>query len=112
MNTLYITTGAYMDDRGTRHPVSGVELYIPWNNTWVPLPTLPDWADDDGSVYHMTDTHIMPMSVAGVCNSLYLVGGTSMDWSTMVFYMTKTVLAMVTIGRAVLHRIWVSDGSA
>ena len=91
MNTLYITTGAYMDDKGTMHPVSSAELYIPWNNTWVPLPTLPDMTDDDGSVYHMTNTHIMTMTVAGDGNRLYLVGSESMDLSTLTVHITKTV---------------------
>ena len=79
-----------MDDKGTMHPVSSAELYIPWNNTWVPLPTLPDWTAD-GSVHQMTITQVMVMDTAGVANRLYLVGGASMDWSTMTESSIKTV---------------------
>ena len=39
------------------HVRTSVELYIPWNNTWVFLPELPTFKDGD-VVKNMTNTQI------------------------------------------------------
>ena len=83
-----------MADRHTVQPTRSVELYIPWNNSWVSLPSLPDFPDD-GIVCKMTFTHIMLIDLSGRGNSLYLMGGVDMVWSPVTEYITAAVFELV-----------------
>ena len=80
-------TGVYLDDGGVYHPVHSVEVYIPWNDAWLDLPPLPDMEEDDG---RMDMTAIMHLANSGG-TSLYLLGGTSTDWTIFETNITKTV---------------------
>ena len=62
------------------HPVYSVEVYIPWNDTWMDLPPLPDFG---GGQYRMDKTRIMslPGLAGGGEPGLYLLGGTSSNCS-------------------------------
>ena len=86
---LYLITGLYVDGHD-RHTTNSVELYLPWNDSWIDLPDLPDFAHD-GAVVPMTDTHIMSLAISGDANHLHLVGGQHSDWSTSVERMTGQV---------------------
>ena len=55
---LYSAPGAYLDDGGVTHPVSSVEAYLPWNNSWVYLLDLPVIQHPDGSKYRMNQAPI------------------------------------------------------
>ena len=61
---------------------------MPWNDTWIDLPALPDIAYPDGTVYPMTDTHIMAL---GGGNRLHLVGGENTEWNTGAGRVTRKV---------------------
>ena len=56
----YLTIGLYSDKR-LPYPINSVEMYLPWNDTWGDLPTLPNWTGADGTVHQMTNTHIMSL---------------------------------------------------
>ena len=62
------------------HSVSSVEVYIPWNDTWMDLPQLPDFGGGQG---RMDKTRIMslPGLAGGGEPGLYLLGGSSSNWS-------------------------------
>ena len=53
-----------------RHSISSVELYVPWNNTWVNLPLLPFVELN----YRMVATQVMSLSMYGL-SKLCLLGG-------------------------------------
>ena len=55
-------------------PVYGVEVYLPWNDTWIKLPLLPDLGEGGGRIAR---TQIM--SIPDGFLALYLLGGGSMD---------------------------------
>jgi hypothetical protein len=57
-----------------------VELYLPWNDTWIDLPPLPDLTFD-GNKFKMSDTNIMSLRLTEDKNILYLLGGSNMDMS-------------------------------
>ena len=57
--------------------MNSVEVYIPWNNTWIDLPPLPDLGDGYGRMDH---TRIMFLPDSGGTH-LYLLGGRSTDWN-------------------------------
>ena len=83
----------YRDESGVPHPTPSVELYIPWNNTWVFLPSLPSFtyweplvADQEFSAFrphqvNMTVTHLFSLNIRGG-NMLYLLGGSAYDWAS------------------------------
>ena len=83
-------TGSYLDDEGLAHAAISVELYLPWNDTWIDLDFLPAMTHN-GTVFHMTDTHIMSLAVAGFSNRLSLLGGMIMDWNTDIELITDRV---------------------
>ena len=64
-----------------RYPTNSVELYLPWNDTWIGLPTLPELTDVDGIVYNMTHTLIMSLAISGNAYSLHLLGGNNVDFN-------------------------------
>ena len=68
-----------------------MEVYIPWNNTWLDLPPLPDLGDG-GS--RMDETRIMSLPASGG-SYLYLVGGSSTDWNIGETTYTRTVWRLV-----------------
>ena len=86
---VYLTTGECYETWWTLQRTESVELYLPWNDTWIDLPTLPQWkefdvkndaewnhdADVDGWEEEMTVTQIMSLANAGRRNILYLLGG-------------------------------------
>ena len=76
-----------MDKGRVPHPVNSVELYLPWNNTWLDLPPLPDPVDGAG---RMDMTRIMSLTDSAGSN-LYLPGGSSSDWNTGLTTDTGTV---------------------
>ena len=55
------------------NPVHNVEVYLPWNNTWLELPPLPV-TDDQG--HRMDNTRIFSLDKDGLL-ALYLLGGFS-----------------------------------
>ena len=66
-----------------------MEVYIPWNDTWINLPPLPNLGDGGG---RLDTTPIMFLPDHGGGGSfLYLLGGSSTDWNTEVATATKTV---------------------
>ena len=77
-------------DGAALQPTTSVELYLPWNDTWINLPTLPD-IKQHGTVLPVTDTLIMSLAIAGGSNSLHLVGGVHQDWNTGATSMTNNV---------------------
>ena len=64
-----------------------MEVYLPWNNTWLDLPPLPDLGDGDG---RMDRTRIMSLTVSGG-SDLHLLGGSRTDWNTGEVRATRTV---------------------
>ena len=76
-----------MDDRGAFHFVHSVEVYLPWNNTWLDLPPLPELSDGGG---RMDMTRIMSLTDSGG-SYLYLLGGSSSDRNTGFTTDTGTV---------------------
>ena len=60
-----------------------MELYLPWNDTWIDIGTLPQTPDDVGNVRQITDAHIMTFQTGGVI-TLNVVGADIMDWNTGV----------------------------
>ena len=79
-----------------------------WNDTWIDLPTLPDFTYHDGTVWPMTDTLLMSLDTAGSVNSLHLVGGENRDWSTGVQTVTWKVWEL-QFNRGKPHYHW-DDG--
>ena len=79
-------TGEYKNGGGL-HSVNSVEVYIPWNDTWLNLPPLPDLGDEAG---RMEQTRIMYMDDSGGSH-LYLLGGSRTDWNTGKTKVTRTV---------------------
>ena len=72
-------SGWYRDKEGASHSVFGVEVYLPWNDTWLDLPPLPDLG---GGYGRMDRTRLMFLSdVAGGVPLLYLLGGSTTIWS-------------------------------
>ena len=67
------------------HPSPTVEVYIPWNRTWVSLPPLPTL--DQGDMWW---TRIISIMIAGL-NRLYLVGGEHYEYNTGVSAVTRLV---------------------
>ena len=70
-----------MDEGGAGHPVPTAEVYIPWTDSWRPLPALPAWTDSEGS-HNMTDTRLMFLTSPDGTLKLHLLGGSSDDWNT------------------------------
>ena len=68
-----------------------MEVYIPWNDTWIYLPELPDLGDGVG---RMDQTYIMELSGSGGSH-LYLLGGSHTDWKIGFIETTKTVWRLV-----------------
>ena len=79
-----------MDDGGYIHSVNSVEVYIPWNNTWLDLPPLPDLGDGEG---RMDQTRIMSLTDSGG-SYLHLLGGSRSDYNTEMATDTGTVLRL------------------
>ena len=72
--------------------LNSVELYIPWNDTWIDLPPLPDITDDDGTpLCKMSFTKLMNMDRSGHTNTLLLLGGENMDWNTYLEATSRSV---------------------
>ena len=67
--TPLYTPGFYLEE-GVLHPISSVEVYLPWNNTWLELPSLPYM--DPGR--RMEFTRIFSLNLEGVPR-LHLLGG-------------------------------------
>ena len=85
-------TGTYLDDGGSRHPVNSVEVYLPWNNTWVGLPPLPDLGEGDG---RLDLSPIMSLPSGGGGSDLCLLGGSSNDYNTGIATDVNTVWRLV-----------------
>ena len=69
-----------------------MEVYIPWNNTWLDLPPLPDLGDGEG---RMDETSIMFLQDSGGGSRLNLLGGSSTDWKTDLGTSTRDVWTLV-----------------
>merc|ERR1712008_184835 len=71
-----VAGGLYLDKAGRFQPVHTVEVYLPWNNTWLELPTLPTVTYDDGSVLNITLTQILSLTMgSGGVTTVCLLGG-------------------------------------
>ena len=68
--------------------MNSVEVYIPWNNTWLDLPALPYMEDGN---HRMDETRIMYITDDSGGSFLYLLGGSSTDWNTEEGIFTGTV---------------------
>ena len=71
VNTLFYNTHTSYVTGGR---VSSVELYLPWNNTWVSLPPLPVFTDG-GTQHQMTYTQMLWLPASPY--PLHLLGGCS-----------------------------------
>ena len=91
-------------DGGGPGTVHSVEVYIPWNNTWLPLPALPDLGDGAGRV----DTTRV-MSLDG--SNLFLLGGGRTYLDTGLDTNTKTVWRLLWDGGS-RNYSWASSGIA
>jgi hypothetical protein len=80
-----------MDEEGAMHPIPTVELYIPWTDSWRPLPALPAFTDLSGGSHNMTDTRLMVLTGQDGLLRLHLLGGLSVDMSTIRQYSTRQV---------------------
>ena len=80
--------GTYRDGGGAMPPVHSAEVYIPWNNTWLDLPLLPDLGDGAG---RMDDVRIMSLTPSGGGSSLNLIGGSSGDYNTGMAFISMKV---------------------
>ena len=56
-----------------------MELYLPWNDTWMDLPLLPNFTNDKGAVLKMSSPLLIFLPLAGHSYSLNLLGGASYD---------------------------------
>ena len=69
--------GAYFEKEDI-HTTSKVELYIPWNNTWVYLPDLPEIEDPiTEEKLPMSKTHIVSIDQKNKGPALLLLGGSA-----------------------------------
>ena len=91
MCSSYLSTGSYKDGGSLFYERNSVELYLPWNDTWIDLPTLPEIIYANVLVLNMTSTRIMSMALAGNLNALYLVGGSGVDWNMSDEIVNKSV---------------------
>ena len=94
-----------MDKGGVPHPVNSVELYLPWNNTWLDLPPLPDLGNKHG---RMDRTNIMSLTDGGGSH-LYLLGGYSTDLTTGMTATTGTVWRLMGVGPKSQSYAWTSS---
>ena len=69
-----------------------MEVYIPWNNTWLDLPLLPDLGDGGG---RMERTRIMYMTDTSAGFNLYLLGASRTDLNTGWIISTNTVWTLM-----------------
>jgi len=75
-----VAGGVFLDKAGAFQDVLSVEVYLPWNNTWLELPTLPTTTLADGSVLNMTFTQIFSLTMGSAGGStLCLLGGEHAD---------------------------------
>ena len=95
----------YFDEAGIRHPIYTAEVYLPWNNTWQLLPSLPSWTYD-GVQYNMTDTKIVSSNTVTGDYKLHLVGGTHFDYNTDYTDYTRAVWVLNYNGS---HHYWYQD---
>ena len=63
------------EEKGKASSTPSVEVYLPWSNTWRPLPELPCWISDDGRERQVTNTRLFPLVEDGGCSLLLLGGG-------------------------------------
>jgi hypothetical protein len=88
--SVYLISGMYSDGHA-RHPTNSVELYLPWSDSWIPLPPLPNIVLDDGTALPMTDTLIMSLAATLDTNSLHVMGGANTNWNTGMGQVTSEV---------------------
>ena len=86
-NIMTYIPGWYRDDANVLHPSPTVELYIPWNQTWVSLPPLPTLSP----TLDMWFTRIISMRSGSGIDKLFLVGGEHADPNTGVGTYTRQV---------------------
>ena len=77
----------YRDNDGVHHQVTSVEVYLPWNDTWVGLADLPVW-QHEGSEIKMNEAGMIYLISTG---GLFLLGGISGDGNTGRSYAAKKV---------------------
>ena len=73
----------FRDKAGAIQDVLSVEVYLPWNNTWLELPTLPAWTNDAGTVRKITLTQILSLTMSSG-STVCLLGGEHADLDTYV----------------------------
>ena len=88
-------TGSYLDDDNVPHSALTVELYLPWSDSWIDLPDLPNWEYEDGTVVQMTDTNIVSLPISSDTHSVALLGGEHVDWDTGEESMNPNVWELV-----------------
>ena len=102
--TSYIP-GYYWDPSDVTIVLSSAELYIPWNNTWVDLPTLPVFRDHDVTL-QITNPGMMWLHKPYY--GLYLLGGCSYDLPTGMETCTTDVWNLMPTEDKLSH-YWTSE---
>ena len=69
-----------------------MEVYIPWNNTWLDLPLLPDLGEGDG---RMDRTRILYTTDSAGGFYLSLLGGSSTRWNTAEYTSVNNVWTLL-----------------
>ena len=83
--------GAYKAG-GSIHPTSSVEVYLPWNDTWIELPQLPGWqVPPKWTVKRMDLTRLMSLTSRAQGTQLFLLGGSHTEWNAGKGLVTKEV---------------------
>ena len=102
----YSSSGVYMDNDRAVHPVTSVEVYLPWNDTWVGLADMPDGEQEGlkmkinqaGMIYSLSTGH------------LFLLGGQYTDYNADKEYDLKTVFDLA-LNSSSHNYYWQTDGN-
>ena len=79
MEIFKTNTSGEFSEKGKIHPATRVELYVPWNDTWIYLPDLPKIDEE----LIMSKTHIVSIAENDRGSALLLLGGTFVKRQTM-----------------------------
>ena len=84
MEIFKTDTSGEFSEKQQIHPATRVELYIPWNDTWIYLPDLPKKEDQvKNEELIMSKTHIVSIAENERGSALLLLGGTFVNRKTM-----------------------------
>ena len=83
-----------MNEDKVIHSENSVELYLPWNDTWIKLPSLPYLEGEEDRLYRSHILYLPDLS-GPATSSLYLLGGVSEEWNTGRVEVTNRVWRML-----------------